>query len=350
MLLWGGQAVQGAKYRADGEIFEPAANEWFPISEAPVEPRSDPVAAWTGSRLLVWGGGVEGAKTHTKAFADGASYDSSTGRWTPLAPSPLEARTLHTGVWTGSRLLVWGGADIGAHQVGNITLPGDIFTFPDEEDEESEGAKLLADGAAYDPASDRWIPMASSPLKGRVGHVAVWTGREMLVWGGATLKESNFAFDDGAAYNPMTDTWRSIGVAPIHAGARFTAVWTGKQMLVWGGPRGEGAAYDPASNRWSVLPKSPLPTITTPSSVWTGRLMLIWGAPDQQPSPSEPVARGAAYDPARDEWLPLPAAPTAPGLGQAAVWTGTAMLVWGGFVTDGPYSSGAALKLGGTSR
>src|SRR5436190_21415546 len=103
MVMWGGQMVQGAKYRSDGEIFEPASHRWSQIPDAPLEARSDEVAAWTGSRLLVWGGGIEGPKRHAKSFSDGASYDAATGRWTPMAPAPIEPRILHTGVWTGSR-------------------------------------------------------------------------------------------------------------------------------------------------------------------------------------------------------------------------------------------------------
>jgi N-acetylneuraminic acid mutarotase len=345
MLTWGGQAIKGAKYRADGGVFDPARNTWSLIPKAPLAPRGDQVATWTGSRLLVWGGGVEGPKSGTLAFNDGASYEPVTRRWTPMAQSPLEARSLHTGVWTGSLLLIWGGVDLCGTQVGGTTFSCKVFSFPGEGEEVSEDAKLLADGAAYDPDSDRWIPMAPAPLKPRAGHVAVWTGREMIVWGGATLKEGPVAFPDGAAYNPATNTWRKIGVAPLHAGARFTAVWTGKQMLVWGGTRGEGAAYDPATNRWSKIPPSPLPPLSAPTSVWTGRLMLSWGAPEEQLDPSNLASKRAAYDPAERRWTLLPPAPSAPGQGQAAVWAGTGMLVWGGFAGNGPLSDGAAFKL-----
>jgi hypothetical protein len=42
-----------------------------------------------------------------------------------------------------------------------------------------------ADGAAWQPASDRWRPITSGQrATPRTGHVAVWTGTEMLVWGG----------------------------------------------------------------------------------------------------------------------------------------------------------------------
>jgi N-acetylneuraminic acid mutarotase len=345
ILTWGGQVIRGAKYRADGEVFDPVRNEWSPIPKAPLKPRGDHVAVWTGSRLLVWGGGVEGPNGGIHSLDDGASYDPNSDRWTPLARSPLEARSRPTGVWTGSRLLIWGGTDLGRTLVGDTTFPGDVFAIPGEEDEISEEAKLLADGAAYDPATDEWRPMADAPLTPRVGHVAVWTGQEMLVWGGATPKESTVAFGDGAAYDPATDTWRSIGVAPVQAGASFTAIWTGKQMVVWGGTEGQGAAYNPSTDRWTPLPRAPISPLSTPTSAWTGRLMLIWGAPEIQPSPERPFAEGAAYDPMRNQWTRLPKAPSAPGQGQAAVWTGTRMVVWGGFAGPGPLSAGATFNL-----
>ena len=42
-----------------------------------------------------------------------------------------------------------------------------------------------ADGAAYDPAADRWRPLTlDASVTARANHVAVWTGQAMVVWGG----------------------------------------------------------------------------------------------------------------------------------------------------------------------
>ena len=61
-----------------------------------------------------------------------------------------------------------------------------------------------APGLAYDPASNRWSPLPKSPLRGRFGHVAVWTGTSMLIWGGHPSRASDpeRPFTDGAAYTP----------------------------------------------------------------------------------------------------------------------------------------------------
>ena len=66
----------------------------------------------------------------------------------------------------------------------------------------------------------------------------------------------------------------------------FAAVWTGRQALVWGGLTGSfqdqkipphGVAYDPAANRWSAMPMAPLRGRSNPTAVWTGRQMIVWG-------------------------------------------------------------------------
>jgi len=61
-------------------------------------------------------------------------------------------------------------------------------------------------------------------------HTAVWTGNEMIIWGGniSTLYD-----EPGGIYHPETDGWRLstiIDKRRVHA-----AVWSGNEMIVWGG-------------------------------------------------------------------------------------------------------------------
>src|SRR5262245_12917586 len=63
----------------------------------------------------------------------------------------------------------------------------------------------------------------------RDGHTAVWTGSEMIVWGG------NYSFT-GGRYNPVTDSWTATNTTNAPSGRTFyTTVWTGSEMIVWGG-------------------------------------------------------------------------------------------------------------------
>jgi N-acetylneuraminic acid mutarotase len=160
-----------------------------------------------------------------------------------------------------------------------------------------EAGVEFRDGAAYDPAADRWRPIAASPIAGRDDAAAVWSGRELLVWGGTTLTGPFFA--DGAAYNPANDRWRTLPRAPLTPRGSVGAVWSGRELLIWGGiglpgadaspldrvierrtilaPEDDGAAYDPATDRWRQLEPVPLLGRGNPVTVWDGEGMLMWG-------------------------------------------------------------------------
>src|SRR5262249_51960083 len=96
------------------------------------------------------------------------------------------------------------------------------------------GYPQLNTGGRYDPPTDSWAATstANAPV-GRELHTAVWTGTEMIVWGGlGTFGDLN----TGGRYNPNTDTWAATSLINVPTGRDFhTAVWTGTEMIVWGG-------------------------------------------------------------------------------------------------------------------
>ena len=61
----------------------------------------------------------------------------------------------------------------------------------------------------------------------------MWTGSEMIVWGGY---DGITHLNTGGRYNPGTDSWTATSTTNAPTG-RFdhTAVWTGSEMIVWGG-------------------------------------------------------------------------------------------------------------------
>ncbi|HSY22180.1 MAG TPA: hypothetical protein VK841_08705, partial [Polyangiaceae bacterium] len=149
--------------------------------------------------------------------------------------------------------------------------------------------------------------------------VAVWTGSEMIVWGGGPIDANgNFsvALADGAAYEPRSDTWRSIHLAPggLIAGA---AVWTGTQMIVWGGsdsqgPTTRGYAYDPATDAWSTLTEDGAPAARVDfAAVWTGQSLVIWGGNEDDTSIPFTPNDGAT-------WFPM----ASPGIGDGGFGVG----------------------------
>ncbi|HJQ99160.1 MAG TPA: MopE-related protein [Candidatus Polarisedimenticolaceae bacterium] len=194
------------------------------------------------------------------------------------------------------------------------------------------GGSSSALGFRYNPATDTWTPMsnAGSP-QGRSDHTGIWTGSEMIVYGGSD--QNNEVLNSGGRYNPASDTWlaTSAGFPPL---SRHTAVWTGSRMIVWGGVTEfyAGGIYDPGTDSW-VGTSAPFSGRLGHSAVWTGSRMIIWGGYG--------LNTGAALDPSTNTWTLTATANAPSGRGyHSAVWTGTRMIVWGGVNYPNYYNSG----------
>ena len=82
-------------------------------------------------------------------------------------------------------MIVWGGYD--ALDVATPNTTSDTNT-----------------GGVYDPVADPWIAtsLTDAPIE-RVGHAAVWTGSDMIVWGGMDFDVSvSVGLRDGGVYTP----------------------------------------------------------------------------------------------------------------------------------------------------
>jgi N-acetylneuraminic acid mutarotase len=119
---------------------------------------------------------------------------------------------------------------------------------------------------------------------GRYWHTAVWTGNEMIVWGGSGFG-SPLTLSDGGRYNPQADSWTAVSTNGVPA-ARIlhTAVWTGSEMVVWGGGDGgtgvfnDGGRYNPTGNSWTAMSTTGAPAARAlHTAVWTGSEMIVWG-------------------------------------------------------------------------
>jgi hypothetical protein len=176
-------------------------DDTWSTTAGPPDGRDNHTAIWTGTEMIIWGGGAFGMNT-------GGRYNPSTDTWIPTSTTNApSARYSHTAVWTGTEMIVWGGGFPGTNT-----------------------------GGRYNPDSDSWITTnASNAPTARLSHAAVWTGTEMIVWGGWDGLKT--FFDTGGRYNPNTDTWTAISStnAPT-ARYNLTAAWTGSEMIVWGEP------------------------------------------------------------------------------------------------------------------
>lgn len=314
MVVWGGEKYSYSGI-GDGGRYDPALDTWFPVAtQGGPGIRSNHTATWTGHYMVVWGGGAN----------TGGRYDPLLDAWLPTstvnAPS---GRANHTAIWTGTRMIIWGG------QNGN---------FPQDT------------GALYDPETDVWFPTSPTGAPARRSfHSAVWTGSEMIVWGGDYLFSTTY--NDGGLYNPQSNSWRRIStsVAPT---ARWghTAIWTGTEMVVWGGVINTtpvtyfqtGGRYDPGTDTWrptSLLGAPARGYLHT--AIWTGLEMIVWGGGN-----SSLLGTGARYEPTDDSWIATQTlgAPYA-RWNHSAIWTGSYMVIWGGspwgyFTNGGLYALG----------
>lgn len=133
--------------------------------------------------------------------------------------------------------------------------------------------------------------------------------------------------------------WTSLPAPPEVLSSSSTA-WTGSTALTWGGylytgssdkpPSASGYAFDAKKERWTALPTSPLAPRSSAGTGWTGSELLIWGGFDGTWKHGRPgaFADGAAYDPSTREWRMLPPAPLEARM-PLSVWTGHEFIVWG---------------------
>jgi hypothetical protein len=222
---------------------------------------------------------------------------------------------------------------------------------------------------------------------GRQGHPAIWTGHEMIVWGG---DDGQFFMQSGGRYDPVANRWRPTSLAGAPS-ERFghSMVWTGDRMIVWGGAPGfigdldTGGIYDPFADTWTPTANERRAAgaqrtrrrvdrlahgrvgrhqrrelhqqrravrsrhehmdadldgeRTVAAAVlhadWDGSSLFIWGGVDSQ---FQPVRSGAIYNVETDTWRPVAPGDAPVGrLDAPGVWTGRVYIVWGGSDNQG---------------
>src|SRR6476619_3053244 len=168
------------------------------------------------------------------AIAATVSADS----WRPIttANAPT-ARTAHSAIFTRidgtDQMIVWGGQD------------SNMVPFADT-------------GGLWKRSTNRWTATTTDGApSGRQGHPAIWTGHEMILWGGDD--GLNF-LNTGGRYDPVKDEWHATTLTGAPS-PRFghTLIWTGDRMIVWAGAIGfvgdtnTGALYDPVTDTWTPM-------------------------------------------------------------------------------------------------
>jgi hypothetical protein len=330
--------IAGASYdtdRVEALVYDPAQESWTWAPRSPLRWRAAAAVVTTGRQAIVWGGATNlGARGDAQVQGHGAVFDPRQRTWRRISAAPIGPRAFHSAVWSGDRMIVWGG-------VAEPYVAG-------------KRARLRNNGASYDPALDRWTRLAPAPLRPRRRHVSVWTGRRMIVWGGEVDTPPGNAplTTDGAIYDPRRDRWRTMRRAPIRWMPDTKAAWTGSEMLVWTGA--DLLSYDPAANRWRRLPPPPWKARIGTELAWTGEELVIWGGVRgicgrcylrSREGSKATDTDGVAYRPdGPRRWRLLPRSPLAPRDRHAVVGLGAGrFIVWGGCCAGSRRRSNGAL-------
>ncbi len=290
---------------------------WTPLAIDSSTPskRSAFTAIWSGSKMIVWGGNSDGDNMN-----DGSSYNPTTNSWSTLSNvnSP-SIRNNHSAVWSGTKMIIWGG---------------------------EHGQNLLNTGGIYDPSTDTWSSTAidMNTPSARTLHTAVWTGSKTIIWGG--YSGLNTATNTGGIYDPTNNSWSSMstvnGPSPRYY---HSAVWTGSKMIIWGGfdannALDDGGIYDPATDSWTQISSVNSPSARlVHNAAWSASKMIIWGG--MNTNGTNQYNTGAIYDPALDVWTTMSTtnAPTGRSWGPSSAWLGDSLFIWGGYTDSGSTST-----------
>lgn len=323
LIAFGGKTLgSNSYYSSEGAAYDPVTNSWRMLAASPISGRSEHVAVWSGARMYLWGGRNE---TYLR-MSSGARYRPSTGVWSRIPSSPHTLMCDPQGVWSRStsELIVWGCV-------------------------RSSTNTLKPSGMAYNPSTRTWREIAPAPVAARIWEALVWTGDRMVVWGGATPDQGH-RLGDGAEYDPKTDLWVLLPTSPLgrrHPSAALAA--DGTKLVVWGGEqevtmtsgpfmdvKTDGAIYDTASRTWTSIPPSTatMARRTGTTAVWgSGRLWIFGGQyfsrNGDDPRDSTYPDTGMIYEPATGTWRDTPTGPIRRNRA-VSFWTGSDAMIWSG--------------------
>lgn len=316
VLIWGGKSAVpdiDDKFQ-DGARFDPQTDAWSMMAPKPAELTTPSLPSY-GSRFRgTW------AKTELFVWARGPAV----GFYSP-----------DTDTW---RMVNAEGAPLASFEGGAVTTIGDGIFFWGGYSPVDAGP-ALAEGGRFDLTTQTWqsIPTTGNPQP-RIGPAGVAANDRLIVWGGLSqaFPSSLTAWlhvDGGDIYDPTAGTWTQIPSAPGDVGQREPAavVWTGAELIVWGGEaasgelRGDGAAYNPSTDAWRVISQGP--SVRQDVVVlWTGREMLVcggWTPVGDTGWLPEYVTQVWLYDPVLDRWR-IEAVCDAPSWASGVpYWTGT---------------------------
>ncbi|MFT5471274.1 MAG: hypothetical protein ACI8UO_006407 [Verrucomicrobiales bacterium] len=217
---------------------------------------SDSIAAdaegmvrWSGADFQGYNG-TSWLSLTVPASIDGSSIAAGTVTTTQLGAGAVQGSNIASGAVAGAQLAA-GAASANLNASGQAGVAaGGMVLSADGANDELEAAGYVKIGGLDTTTAEEWFEgqLNSGSPSARRWHTALWTGSEMIVWGGQGSFSTNKG--DGGRYDPLTDSWSAVSAtgAPS-ARHNHTALWTGSEIIVWGGfggsYLGDGSRYRP---------------------------------------------------------------------------------------------------------
>jgi N-acetylneuraminic acid mutarotase len=176
------------------------------------------------------------------------------------------------------------------------TVGGQIYAIGGE-----NRSGFLSSAEAYDPKTDTWKTIQSMSVP-RSNTQTIVLGGKIYVFGGYT-SGPNAPVCTGSAerYDPKTDTWKTL--KPMEQGKAYhrVTICNGRIYVIGGSEEGtilsSVESYDPKTGKWT--PEAPLPAARMHFGVKTisGKIYVFGGS-----SPLSTLNSVEAYDPVKKQW------------------------------------------------
>jgi hypothetical protein len=185
--------------KKDGAVYSFSKNAWrpLPMKERPAGRRGGVLCA-AGDRVFVLGGSsVDLSEERLVVQSDSLSLLDADGK--PIVPPPKAEMGKD-------------GADSEPARRGTSSRVVSSQQLKEVPRDPKDSAALANTGLmAFDPVKQAWqtIPSLQMP-DSRYQSLAIWTGKEMIVWGGCADMGQGSYGKDGYAFNPKTGLWRKL--------------------------------------------------------------------------------------------------------------------------------------------
>ena len=220
-------------------VYDQANDSWSEVASPLFSHGGTPAMAVFQEKIYVAGGNVPHGSVNLEV------YDPAANSWTALAPMTVPRN--HT---------------------GGAFIDGKFYVVGGRSQDTTEAPNVLE---VYDPQTNSWARRAPMPT-GRSGFAVAALYGEMYVFAG----ELPSLHSEVEAYNPVTDTWRSLG--DMYGRHGLWASVIGNRVYMPGGAHEQAFAADDANEVFVVSTPAPgFANISTRDRIEVGDKVLIGG-------------------------------------------------------------------------